>query len=199
VPSLLLDLSAWARSGHASVAGRWSELVEGDHVACHPVFAVELLHNAINAEEYQELRNDLDGGFDWVWPDAETTRMAMRLQQRMATAATCGQRVKTPDLLIAALAVQHRLGVLHYDVDYDLIHAHGGEPFESAWLAPKGSLESASAKGRQARTAYRKAFGERMVQFQHDTDLEIWPAVLAWMDERLEAHGLPVPSPPAAD
>lgn len=194
---LLVDLSAWARSGHSAVEERWGDLVDGDELVCHPVFAIELLHSAIDPEGYQSLRNDLDDGFDWVWPDAETARIAMRLQQRMASAAACGQRVKTADILIAALAVQHQLGVLHYDADYDLIRVHGSEVFESEWLAPKGSIDSASARRNHARTAYRKAFGERMVQFREGTDLEVWPDVIAWMDERLEASGSSVPPPPA--
>ena len=82
--SLLIDLSAWARSSHPSASARWKDLVEGDELACHPVFALELLHNSINPEDHQRLRNDLEAAFDWVWPDDDTARLALRLQQRMA-------------------------------------------------------------------------------------------------------------------
>lgn len=61
----------------------------------------------------------------------------------MATGAPAGQRVKTADLLIAALAVQRGVGVPYYDSDYDVIRHRGGEPFDSEWLAPRGSLETA--------------------------------------------------------
>jgi len=144
VASLLIDLSAWARSSHPSARARWKDLVEGDELACHPVFALELLHNGIDAEDYQPLRNDLEAAFDWVWPDDDTARLALRLQQRKATARACAQRVKTADILISALAVQHQLGVLHYDADYDLIRRYGGERFDSRWLAPRGTLEGPS-------------------------------------------------------
>ncbi len=75
-----------------------------------------------------------------MWPDRETAEIAIRLQQRLATSATAGQRVKTPDLLIAALAVQDSLGVLHYDGDYDILRSRTDLRFESVWLAPRGIL-----------------------------------------------------------
>ncbi len=150
-PRFLLDLSAWARSGHLDVRERWAELIETGRLLCHPIFAVELLHNAINPRDYQHLRNDLEQAFDWIWPDAETAEIAIRLQQRLATSATAGQRVKTPDLLIAALAVQRGVGVLHYDADYDTILDRGGERFLSEWLAPRASLETDPEKRESAR------------------------------------------------
>jgi len=196
MPRLLIDLSAWARSSHPAVQLRWAELVNGDQLVCHPVFAVELLHNSLTPAHYAQLRRDLDEGFDWLWPDERTAEVAMRLQARMATAAACGQRVKTADLLIAALAVQHGLGVLHYDDDYDLILRNGGETFDSEWLAPKGTLQGESRRSNEIRKAYRKALGERMVQFRDGQDLAIWPGHRL-MDERLRENALPVPPPPS--
>lgn len=140
----LIDLSAWARASHPVARSRWAALVEGDHLLCHPVFAVELLHNGINPADFQRMRNELEHAFDWRWPDEETARIALRMQQRMATSVASGQRVKTADLLIAALAVQHGVGVLHYDADYDVICERAGEPFDSEWLCERGNLESAT-------------------------------------------------------
>ena len=190
---LLIDLSAWARSSAA--ADRWRELVERGDLRCHPVFAIELLHNARDEADYLQLRQDINEAFDWVWPDDETTRIAMRMQSHMATQAT-GQRVKTADLLIAALAVQHELGVIHYDRDYDQIRDRGGHAFESHWLAPRGSLETAGEAAVTTRRTYRKAFGARMIQLQDDTDLEVWPDLIKWMDRQLRERGLEVPPAP---
>lgn len=196
MPPYLIDLSAWARSSHPAAAERWGSLVAADELRCHPVFAVELLHNAINPADYAQLRGDLEAAFEWVWPDQETARIAMRIQQRMATGAPAGQRVKTADLLVAALAVQHGIGVLHYDSDYDVIRSRGGEPFESEWLAPRGSLEAPAQAGANARKGYKRAFGERMIQLQEDEDLNLWPDVIEWLDEQLRQRGLDVPPPP---
>jgi len=175
---------------------RWEALLEADDLLCHPVFAVELLHNAINPPDYRRLREDLETGFAWVWPDGITARIAVEMQQRMATSTPTGHRVKTPDLLIAALAVQLDVGVLHYDADYDVIRDHGGEPFQSEWLAKRGSLAGAQHKATSARRMYSKALGRRMVQLQDETDLEVWPILIAWMDDQLRARGLEIPPPP---
>jgi predicted nucleic acid-binding protein len=192
----LLDLSAWARSGHAAVQQRWLELVEADRLICHPVFAIECLHNEITPAAYAEQRRDLEQAFDWINPDAGTVALAMTMQQRMATSAVCGQRVKTADLLIAALAAQHGHGVLHYDGDYDLIGVHGREDFKSEWLAERGSLEPPEGAANSQRKAYRKAMGERMIQLRDDEDLVVWPRLIEWLDQRLRERDLPVPRPP---
>lgn len=192
----LIDLSAWARSGQADVRERWKLLVEDDSLLCHPVFAVELLHNAINPKDYRRLRDDLDRAFDWVRPDAVTADKAIEMQRTMATTAPAGQRVKTADLLIAALAVQHGVGVLHYDKDYDAIRERGGESFESEWLAERGTLEGAKESAGSKRKAYLDALKLRMIQLQDDTDLEVWRELVEWMDTRLEERGLEVPPSP---
>lgn len=171
MPRLLIDLSAWARSGHADTRDRWAALLQGDQLLRHPVFAVELLHNAIDPAGYRRLRQDLEKGFDWVWPDG-----------------------KTAD--IAALAAQRGVGVLHYDSDYDVIRDRGGEPFDSEWLAHRGSLEGTGESRVKARRAYSTAFGRRLVQLRDDADLEVWAELIDWMDDHLLARGLDVPPPP---
>lgn len=196
MPRFLIDLSAWARGGHANTRKRWAALVHGDHLLCHPVFALELLHNAIDPADYRRLREDLETGFDWIWPDRETAAIAVGMQQKMATSAPTAQRVKTADLLIAALAVQHGVGVLHYDSDYDVIRDRGGESFQSEWLAWRGSLESTTEHAASARRAYSKALGRRIVQLQEDADVQVWPELIGWMDDQLRARGIDVPPPP---
>ena len=49
-------------------------------------------------------------------------------------------RLPPVDLLVAALADRHRLGVLHYDHDYDLIAERTDLEYESVWVAPRGSV-----------------------------------------------------------
>jgi hypothetical protein len=43
-------------------------------------------------------------------------------------------------LTSAALADRHRVGVLHYDHDYDTVAARTDLGFRSVWLASRGSL-----------------------------------------------------------
>jgi predicted nucleic acid-binding protein len=152
---LLIDLSAWARSSHPDAKERWAELLSGDRLLAHPMFAVEMLHNAITPKQYGELRRAIETGFDWVWPDEETARVMVRIQERMASTAPTAQRVKTVDIFTAALASQRSCGVLHYDGDYDVIDERGGEPFQNEWLAERGTLDSAGVDHRAARGASR--------------------------------------------
>ena len=49
-------------------------------------------------------------------------------------------RLPPVDLIIAALADRHELGVLHYDHDYDLIADKTDLAFDSVWLADRGTL-----------------------------------------------------------
>ena len=41
---------------------------------------------------------------------------------------------------MAAIAHRYKVGILHYDRDYDLIAAKTDLLFESEWLAKRGSL-----------------------------------------------------------
>lgn len=170
--------------------------VLGDQLLCHPVFAIECLRSAINSTDYAEQRLELVEGFEWMYPDGTTAELALKMQRRMAGRAACIHRVKTPDLLIAALAVQRGVGVHHYDRDYNLINEHGGEPFESEWVAARGSLEPPEAAAMSKRKAYRRAFGERMIQLRDDEDLVVWSELIAWLNERLAERSLEVPPPP---
>ena len=49
--------------------------------------------------------------------------------------------MKLPDLLVAALADQHGLGVLHYDADFDTLAGHTTLTFRSRWIAERGSVD----------------------------------------------------------
>lgn len=46
--------------------------------------------------------------------------------------------VALPDLLVAAVAARHRVTVMHYDDDFDLIGATTGQPTQ--WVVPRGSV-----------------------------------------------------------
>jgi len=44
------------------------------------------------------------------------------------------------DLLMAAIAERHDVGVLHCDSDYDVLRAKTDLRFTRVWLAPRGSI-----------------------------------------------------------
>jgi predicted nucleic acid-binding protein len=64
---------------------------------------------------------------------------AVTAQAELAAVPGISHRVKPVDLLIAATAAEHDLGVLHHD-DYDTIAQHTSLAFSSVWVAPHGSI-----------------------------------------------------------
>ncbi len=141
---LLLDNSAWARVGLGRVAGaareRWERGVRADEVVVSPPFALEALYSARDAEDFLALTAELDG-FRRVPANRETWQLAAGAQRALANDSAVSHRVKPIDLLLAAVADQHALGVLHYDHDYDTIREHSPLQFRSVWIAPRGSID----------------------------------------------------------
>jgi hypothetical protein len=104
----------------------------------------------------------------------------------MAKVAAQFHRRPPVDFLIAALADQHGLGVLHYDRDYDLIAAHGGLRFESRWIAPPGSLGDSAA---DALRPFRRAVTARLAQFTEVGEQPVFERVIALLDKEIAAAG----------
>ena len=137
---LLVDNSVYARLGHPTVATVWREAqARNELVACGP-FVGEALYSARNAAELEQLLEELTLGMRYVGLDDRTWRLAYETQRSMAAVAPQFHRRPLGDYLVAAAAHQHRLGVLHYDRDFDLLLDHGGLRFESRWVAEPGSL-----------------------------------------------------------
>lgn len=137
---LLLDSSGWTRARHPDVEPEWEEAVRAGQIVICPPFMIEALFSARNRQEYEEWEEMLRGGFDHASVDAGTWAYALRAQRQLAAVAPSFHRRPPIDLLIAAAAHQHGLGVLHYDADYDVIAEHTELEFESRWIAPRGKL-----------------------------------------------------------
>jgi predicted nucleic acid-binding protein len=118
----------------------FEEAVRADRLHVCTPFRLEARYSAQTAEDFAELSEELDG-FRQTDADADTWLLAERAQRELAADPTVSHRVKLADLLVAAVASQHRLGVLHYDADYDLISRHTTLDFESVWIAPAGSID----------------------------------------------------------
>src|SRR5258708_7122349 len=138
---VLLDNSAWARLAHASLPRSRSDEV-ADAVEAGLVFVslpslLEAGYSAQNASGHRELINELRA-LPWAMIDSAVERRAIDVQGQLARAGH--HRIPPVDLLIAALAERHELGILHYDHDYDIILGKTDADFESIWLARAGSL-----------------------------------------------------------
>lgn len=149
---LLLDWSAYTRvllaqrrpaTGRrlaAEALRRFEAAVLADELyVCSP-FRLEARCSARSAAEFTEISAELEG-FRQAPANAETWRLAEGAQQQLAAAAGVSHRVKLPDLLIAALADQQALGVLHFDADYDVLARHTALAFRSEWIAEPGSID----------------------------------------------------------
>ncbi len=80
--------------------------------------------------------------FDRLYPRVELTvateELAVRAQDELATRGH--HRLPPIDLMIAACAHEAGMGILHYDRDYDRILELTSLSFESAWVAPAGTI-----------------------------------------------------------
>jgi predicted nucleic acid-binding protein len=138
---LLLDNSAWGRFRHSSLPDtRVRELgdavQEGRILVCLP-FLLEAGYSARDLREHEEILDELLElprlEIDW-----ETESRAFAAQRQLARVGH--HRLPPVDIVIAALADLHEIGVLHYDRDFDLIAEKTDLRFESVWLAEPGSL-----------------------------------------------------------
>lgn len=138
---LLLDNSAWARLGDASVPDRRAEEIavalEGGRVATCLPFLLEAGYSARSADDHDELVEELLA-LPLLSIDEGIERRAIDAQRQLARLGH--HRLPPVDLILAAIADRHRLGVLHYDGDFDLLRSKTDLEFASVWLSPRGTL-----------------------------------------------------------
>lgn len=83
------------------------------------------------------MRFELRTGFERISTVDDDFSRAAEVQGLLATEGA-HRAVSTADLLIAAVAERHRLPVLHYDGDFDLISGHTRQP--TRWIVRRGSV-----------------------------------------------------------
>lgn len=138
---LLLDNSAWVRLAVPALddarAHEIADALEQRRIGVCLPFLLEAGYSARNASDHDELLRELTA-LPMLHIDAEVERRAVDAQQQLARAGH--HRLPPVDLILAALADRHRVGVLHYDRDYDIVTAKTDLRFASAWLAKRGTL-----------------------------------------------------------
>ena len=138
---LLLDNSAWARLDQPALSqARVDEIAdwleEGRIATCLP-FLLEAGYSARNAREHDALLSELRA-LPFVNVDDRVENRALDAQRQLARAGH--HRLPPVDLIIAALADIHRLGILHYDNEYEIVAEKTDLRFDSVWLASRGSF-----------------------------------------------------------
>lgn len=113
-------------------------VLEGELHVC-PLFRLEARYSAQGPAEFRLIDATLDG-FEQAEADEQTFAVALAAQHELAAAEGVSHRVKPVDLLVAAIAHRHGLGVLHYDGDYDTLASETSLSFTSVWIAHRGSI-----------------------------------------------------------
>jgi predicted nucleic acid-binding protein len=138
---LLLDNSAWARLDHASLpqqrADEIADLLEQGRVATCLPFLLEAGYSARSARDHVQLIDELLA-LPRIAIDADAEDRAIDAQRQLARVGH--HRLPPVDVIVAAVADTNRLGILHYDSDYDLLAEKTDLSFDSVWLTPRGSL-----------------------------------------------------------
>ncbi|MFJ2620638.1 VapC toxin family PIN domain ribonuclease [Glutamicibacter sp. NPDC087344] len=121
----LVDNSIWQKASRsASISKRLREISPNHLIITCPPQALEYCHSARTADEYHELRNDMDGLLAaWVHPDES---MASEIQQALWDSGLI-RAAAAIDCLIAAYAVVNDAIILNSDRDFGYIEmATGG-------------------------------------------------------------------------
>jgi len=131
----LFDTSIWLRTKHPLIASDWEAALRNSRLAVSPIVAFEVLYDAQNQAEFEELETQLD-----ALRQAPLTQGIVRdaRQALHDLSAKASHRIPFQDALIAATAAHKNMAVLHYDGHFDVLSDVLG--FESRWAAPPGSL-----------------------------------------------------------
>ncbi len=102
-----------------------------------PVVKLEILLSARGGGDFDAIQDELDA-LRTAPLSSSVLRSAEASMRALAHRSAGAHRIPIVDYLVAAAAQEINGTVLHYDADYDLLAAV--MDFESAWLAPPGSL-----------------------------------------------------------
>jgi predicted nucleic acid-binding protein len=137
VAESLVDKSAWARLAKPGVAQVLLPLLSAGRLAVCGMTELEVLYSVRSADEHRRVRLELRGLERLATPD-EVWDRALEVHGALAERGQ-HRTVPIPDLIIAAVAERHRLSVLHYDRDFDVIAEVTRQPVE--WVVPCGTAD----------------------------------------------------------
>jgi predicted nucleic acid-binding protein len=137
VARYILDKSAIARIRYPEVFAVVGSRIEAGLVATCAMVEFEILWSTRSVAEFNEVRMDRRQAYEWLPMEDQHWSRALDVQQQLWATGQL-RTVPLPDLLIAAVAEQHRLIVIHYDADYERIAAITQQPVE--WVVPRGSV-----------------------------------------------------------
>jgi predicted nucleic acid-binding protein len=134
---VIIDTSAAARMRGRLVAERLAPLIEAGLVATCATLDAEALYSARSAAEYERLRTDRRNTYEYLPTDDEHWQRAFAVQRELARTGR-HRGVGIADLLTGVLAIEHRLTLVHYDADFEVVASV--TELAHQWVAPRGSL-----------------------------------------------------------
>lgn len=132
----LIDKSALARMPDPRVQARLVPILEADEAATCAMIDLEVLYSTRNAREHSRTRGRRALAYRYVELTEAMFQRAIDVQGLLAERGR--HRVPLPDLIVAAVAEQAGMVLLHYDRDFDRIAAVTGQAVE--WVVPRGTV-----------------------------------------------------------
>ena len=132
----LIDKSALARMPDPRVQARLVPILEAGEAATCAMIDLEVLYSTRNAREHARTRGRRALAYRYVELTEAMFQRAIDVQGLLAQ--TGQHRVPLPDLIVAAVAEQAGMVLLHYDRDFDRIAAVTGQAVE--WVVPRGTV-----------------------------------------------------------
>ncbi|POX84211.1 VapC toxin family PIN domain ribonuclease [Mycobacterium kansasii] len=133
----LIDTSAAARMTHPEVAARLAPLIEAGLVATTAQLDAEALYSARNPADYEQLWSDRRAAYEYLPTNDEHWQTALGAQRKLASTGR-HRAVGMADLLIATLAADHDMTLIHYDADFEI--AAEVLPFRHQWVLERDTI-----------------------------------------------------------
>lgn len=127
VADYLIDTSALARVLLGQVASEWDDRIGAGLVAICDFTELEVLYSARSAPDRERLKRDIDTYCTWC-PLPDGIHRRARVVQEQLTVNGDHRSAGPVDLLVAAVAEEAGLTLLHYDRDFETIARTTGQP-----------------------------------------------------------------------
>jgi predicted nucleic acid-binding protein len=112
-------------------------LVDIDDADLDAALDLGALYSARSPGEHRGVRADRRLAYEYLPTEDEDWQRALEVQAALAEIGR-SRGVGMTDLLIVVVAERHRVTVLHYDGDFDLVAGVTGQRTE--WVVPAGSV-----------------------------------------------------------
>ena len=132
----LIDKSALARMPHPRVQARLVPILEAGEAATCAMIDLEVLYPVRKAREHGRTRERRALAYRCLELTEAMFQRAINVQGLLAERGR--HRVPLPDLIVAAVAEQAGMVLLHYDSDFDRVAAVTGQAVE--WVVPRGTV-----------------------------------------------------------